>query len=45
MNRLAAAVDIEPHMLLMSVLFGGALAIGYALMPGDNERIAMLERG
>jgi tetratricopeptide (TPR) repeat protein len=35
---------IPPYWLLMGVLFSGALGIGYELLPGQVERIAMLER-
>lgn len=34
----------KPHVVVMSVLFLGALFIGYALLPGERDRIAMLER-
>lgn len=35
---------VEPHAIVMAVVFLGALVTGYALLPGVNERIAMLER-
>jgi tetratricopeptide (TPR) repeat protein len=35
---------IEPHLLIMGVLFVGAIAIGIIVLPGENERIAALER-
>jgi tetratricopeptide (TPR) repeat protein len=35
---------LSPHVIIMTVLFLGALGIGYALLPGRAERIAMLER-
>ena len=35
---------INPGGIVMGVIFLGALVVGYALLPGDNERIAMLER-
>lgn len=37
-------LGIEPHAIAMGVVFAGALITGYALLPGVNERIAMLER-
>jgi hypothetical protein len=38
------APRISAHMSVMLILFFGALGIGYALLPGRAERIAMLER-
>jgi tetratricopeptide (TPR) repeat protein len=38
------APRVSPHVIVMLVLFLGALGIGYALLPGRAERIAMLER-
>ena len=35
---------LRPHLLIMAVVFAGALGVGYLLLPDDNERIAMLER-
>ncbi len=35
---------LRPHLLIMVVVFVGALGVGYLLLPDDNERIAMLER-
>ena len=35
---------VSPHVIVMLALFLGALGIGYALLPGRAERIAMLER-
>ncbi|MEZ5857341.1 MAG: hypothetical protein R3D67_22385 [Hyphomicrobiaceae bacterium] len=35
---------VKPHLLIMVVVFFGALGVGYLLLPDDNERIAMLER-
>lgn len=32
------------HTVIMMVVFLGALGVGYLLLPGANERIAMLER-
>ncbi|MEZ5851281.1 MAG: hypothetical protein R3D68_11600 [Hyphomicrobiaceae bacterium] len=34
----------KPHLLVMSAVFLGALFVAYLLLPGDNERIAALER-
>ncbi len=33
-----------PHRIIMTVIFIGALAVGWAMLPGDNERVAMLEK-
>lgn len=45
MNRVLAALpSIKPHLVIMSALFAGALVIGGLLLPGENERVAMLER-
>ena len=41
---LSAASPMRAHVFVMSLLFGAALFVGYLLLPGDNERIAMLER-
>lgn len=35
---------LRAHVFVMSLLFGAALAVAYILLPGDGERIAMLER-
>ena len=40
----AALPRIEPRSIVMAVLFGGALALGWLILPGEPERIAMLER-
>lgn len=34
---------LKPHRIIMTVIFLGALAAGWAMLPGDNERVAMLE--
>ncbi len=34
----------RPYLVIMPLLFVGALAIGAAVLPGENERIAALER-
>lgn len=35
---------LRPHLVLMLVLFAGAAIAGFVLLPGDAERVAMLER-
>jgi hypothetical protein len=35
---------LQPHVLVMGLIFLGALVAGFMLLPGDDERIAMLER-
>ena len=35
---------IKPHLVVMIAIFAGALAVGYMILPGVNERIAALER-
>jgi hypothetical protein len=35
---------MQPHVIVMAAIFLGALVAGYLLLPGDDERIAMLER-
>lgn len=44
MSRTWPRLSVEPHAVVMAVVFLGALVTGYALLPGVNERIAMLER-
>lgn len=44
MSRSWRGFSFEPQSIVMSVVFAGALLTGYALLPGVNERIAMLER-
>ncbi len=39
-----AATYLRPHLVLMLVLFVGAAIAGFVLLPGDAERVAMLER-
>lgn len=34
----------RPHSLVMAVIFAGALVVGVSILPGENERIAALER-
>ena len=38
------APRISPHLIIMLALFLGALVVGFTLLPGRAERIAMLER-
>ncbi len=38
------APSLKPHALVMGLLFLAALGVAYMLLPGDSERIAMLER-
>ena len=35
---------LVPHRIVMAVLFLGAISVGWLLLPGERERIAMLER-
>lgn len=53
MNRMAkigelaaslAAVHLPAHRIIMGVLFASALFVGYELLPGQVQRVAMLER-
>ncbi len=39
-----ASSTVRAHTIIMAMLFIGALAVAYALLPDDGERIAMLER-
>ena len=34
----------SPHLVVMALVFVGALVVGFLLLPDDNERIASLER-
>ena len=43
-HRMAARSPVRAHIFVMTLLFTVALAVGYFLLPGDAERIAMLER-
>ena len=36
--------EVEPRSIVMAVLFSGALALAWLILPGEAERIAMLER-
>lgn len=40
----AALGLLRPDRLIMSIIFGGAIVAGWAMLPGENERVAMLER-
>lgn len=42
--KIAAAIVFKPHLLVMSVIFAAAAVAGVLLLPGDAERVAMLER-
>ena len=35
---------VKPHWVLMGAVYAGAMAAGWAMLPGNNERVAMLER-
>ena len=40
-----AAIGVfAPHRIVMAAVFGSALLAGIAILPGANERVAMLER-
>ena len=40
----AARSPIRAHSFVMGLLFCAAVVVGFGLLPGDSERIAMLER-
>lgn len=40
----ARAKLTRSHTIIMSAIFAGALVVGYLLLPGANERIAMLQQ-
>lgn len=44
MNPSSGLPAFTPHRLVMAVIFGGAILGGFAILPGANERVAMLER-
>ncbi len=44
MSSAELRAGIEPHMVIMGLVFASALVVGYMLLPGENERVAMLER-
>lgn len=41
---MAARSPVRAHIFVMALLFTAAAVVGYVLLPGDAERIAMLER-
>lgn len=43
-GRLWARLPMRAHSVVMGLFFVTAVAVGFALLPGDSERIAMLER-
>jgi tetratricopeptide (TPR) repeat protein len=43
MTASAAAAALAPHRIVMMVIFTGAVLAGWAILPGSNERVAMLE--
>ena len=44
MKTSAGWAMLSPHRVIMAMIFGGALMVGVAILPGANERVAMLER-
>ncbi|NOT69836.1 MAG: hypothetical protein HOP09_00745 [Hyphomicrobium sp.] len=44
MNARALLPAIRPDRLIMAIVFAGAIIGGWVLLPGENERVAMLER-
>jgi len=44
MNSRRAIAAIEPHAVVMAIVFAPGLVAGYVFLPGENERVAMLER-
>ena len=43
-GRVFARSPVRAHIFVMTLLFTAATVVGYLLLPGDAERIAMLER-
>lgn len=43
-QRFFALPSIAPHWIVMGILFVGALGLGYELLPGQIQRVAMLQR-
>lgn len=43
-RRVVDALRFQPHTIVMATVFAGAVALGFAVLPGENERIAALER-
>ena len=44
MKTSAGWAMLSPHRVIMAMIFAGALMVGVAILPGANERVAMLER-
>jgi hypothetical protein len=44
LNGQRTTTALRPHTILMTVLLLAALTVGYSLLPGERDRIAMLER-
>ena len=44
MKTSAGWAMLSPHRVIMAMIFVGALMVGVAILPGANERVAMLER-
>lgn len=44
MRTSAGLAMLSPHRVIMAMIFAGALMAGIAILPGANERVAMLER-
>lgn len=40
----SVAASLRPDRLIMGIVFVSAIVAGWALLPGENERVAMLER-
>lgn len=41
---MSASHVFSPHRLILGAIFAGAIAAGWVMLPGQNERVAMLER-
>ncbi len=41
---MSASQVFSPHRLILGAIFAGAIAAGWVMLPGQNERVAMLER-
>ena len=44
MKTSAGWAMLSPHRVIMAMIFAGALMVSVAILPGANERVAMLER-
>ncbi len=44
MTAEAVSSGLKPHRIVMAAIYAGALAAGWLMLPGDSERVAMLER-